>query len=61
MTAFEDMLTQTSTDYAPWHVIPADRKWHRNLVVTKLMIDILESLNMKFPDIDFDPSKIVID
>ncbi|MFK5923343.1 MAG: polyphosphate kinase 2 family protein [Verrucomicrobiota bacterium] len=61
MTAFQDMITRTSTDHAPWHVIPADRKWHRNLVVTQLMIKTLEAMNMNFPDIDFDPAKIVIE
>jgi len=61
MTAFQDMITKTSTDHAPWHIIPADRKWHRNLVVTQLMIDTLEALNMDYPEVDFDPSKVVIE
>lgn len=61
MTAFQDLLTRTSTEHAPWYVIPADRKWHRNLVVTRLMIDALEGLDMEYPEIDFDPTKIVID
>ena len=61
MTAFQEMITKTSTDHAPWHIIPADRKWHRNLVVTQLMIDTLEALNMDYPEVDFDPSKVVIE
>lgn len=60
MTAFQDTISKTSTDHAPWHIIPADRKWHRNLIVTQLMIDTLEALDMDYPEVDFDPSKIVI-
>src|SRR5690606_35790085 len=41
--AFEDMLNETSTHDAPWYVIPADRKWFRNLVVSQVLVDTLES------------------
>ncbi len=61
MNAYEDVLGNTSTDVAPWYVIPADRKWYRNLVVTKIIIDTLKSLDMKYPPVDFDPSSIVIE
>jgi len=37
-------------------VIPADRKWYRNLVVTQIMIDALKSLDMSYPDTDWDPA-----
>lgn len=47
--AFEDMLSRTSTDWAPWYVVPADRKWYRNLVISEVMIAALESLDMSFP------------
>lgn len=47
--AFEDMLSRTSTDWAPWYVVPADRKWYRNLVVSEVVIAALESLDMSFP------------
>lgn len=42
--AFEDMLRETSTPAAPWYVIPANRKWYRNIVISQLMVDILEVL-----------------
>jgi len=48
--AFEDMLSLTSTDYAPWYVIPSDRKWYRNLAVATIIVDKLKSLGMVFPD-----------
>ena len=44
------MLERTSTDHAPWYVIPADRKWHRNLVVSWIMVDALERLDMRWPE-----------
>ena len=46
------MLEKTSTDWAPWHVIPADRKWVRNLVVSELLVDALEGLDMTWPGLD---------
>jgi PPK2 family polyphosphate:nucleotide phosphotransferase len=61
MTAYEDLLGKTSTPLAPWYVIPADRKWYRNLCVARIMVDTLKSLNMEFPAIDWDPSAIKVD
>jgi len=48
--AFEDMLSKTSTDYAPWYVVPSDRKWYRNLVVASIVVEKLKSLKMQVPD-----------
>jgi PPK2 family polyphosphate:nucleotide phosphotransferase len=47
--AFEDMLTHTSTPWAPWYVIPSDRKWYRSLTVAEVVVEKLQSLNMQFP------------
>jgi PPK2 family polyphosphate:nucleotide phosphotransferase len=47
--AYEEALSETSTPDAPWYVVPADRKWYRNLVVSQLLIDKLESLDMRYP------------
>jgi PPK2 family polyphosphate:nucleotide phosphotransferase len=47
--AYEDALTHCNTDHAPWHIIPADRKWYRNLVVSKILRETLEKLNPQFP------------
>jgi PPK2 family polyphosphate:nucleotide phosphotransferase len=49
-TAYEETLTETSTEWAPWHVIPADRKWVRNAVVTRLLLDTLRRLHPRFPE-----------
>ena len=56
----EEMIEKTSTSYAPWHVIPADKKWYRNLCVAKLMIDTLKGLKLEFPEPDWDPGSIKI-
>ncbi len=61
LTAYEDALTRCSTDAAPWYIIPADRKWVRNLVVSRLLIEILEALEMKFPKPAFDLSDLKIE
>jgi PPK2 family polyphosphate:nucleotide phosphotransferase len=50
--AFSDMLSKTSTEWAPWYVIPADHKWFTRLVVSRVIIDALEGLDLKFPTVD---------
>lgn len=48
-TAFRDALRETSTDDAPWYVVPADRKWVRNLVVAKILRRHLERIDPEYP------------
>jgi len=63
MKAFEDVMTATSTDHAPWYIVPANRKWYRNLVVGDRVVSVLEDLKLKTPPapkgINFDTLKIV--
>lgn len=47
--AFEDMLNKTSTSYAPWYVVPANKKWYRNLVIAQVVRDTLEGFKMGYP------------
>jgi PPK2 family polyphosphate:nucleotide phosphotransferase len=47
--AYEQALSQTSTDEAPWYVVPADHKWFARLVIARLVVDALESLDLAFP------------
>ncbi|MGD2146254.1 MAG: polyphosphate kinase 2 family protein [Anaerolineae bacterium] len=49
MEAFEDVLSRTSTDWAPWYIVPANRKWYRNLVVGSVLVEVLEGLDMAYP------------
>jgi hypothetical protein len=47
--AFEDALTNCSTEHAPWYVVPANKKWYRNLVVARIIADTLAALDPHFP------------
>ncbi|HEX6214945.1 MAG TPA: polyphosphate kinase 2 family protein [Vicinamibacterales bacterium] len=52
MTAYDDMIRHTATKWAPWHVVPADRKWFTRLVVSAIIIDAIQSLDPRFPEVD---------
>src|SRR6516225_1727492 len=56
--AFEEVLTKCSTDYAPWYVIPANRKWFRNLAVAQILVETLEGMKLQYPKPVADLSKI---
>jgi PPK2 family polyphosphate:nucleotide phosphotransferase len=58
MAAYEDAIERTSTKHAPWFVIPADRKWFRNLAVSRIVVETLESLGMKPPKPTVDLSDV---
>lgn len=58
MEAFEDALTKCSTPWAPWHVIPANKKWFRNLAVSQILVETLERMDPRFPKPAFDPTKL---
>ena len=51
--AYQAVLDRTSTDYAPWHIIPCDRKWYSRLAITELLIEALKGLNLAWPKADF--------
>jgi PPK2 family polyphosphate:nucleotide phosphotransferase len=50
--AFEDAINHTSTPYAPWYIIPADRKWFMRTAVGDIIVSTLESLNLKYPEVN---------
>ena len=54
MAAYDDALERCSTDAAPWHVVPADRKWYRNWAITQLLCEQLEGLGLGWPEPDYD-------
>lgn len=58
---YEDVIEKTSTEEAPWYVIPADRKWYRNLCVARILVETLKGLNMSFPDPTWKPGDIVLE
>ena len=52
--AYELTLERTNTDHAPWHVIPSDKKWFRNLAIGRLVYDALTTMDPQWPAADFD-------
>jgi PPK2 family polyphosphate:nucleotide phosphotransferase len=52
--AFEEAISETSTDAAPWYVIPADHKWFRNVAVVTTLVDVLEDMDPQYPEPDED-------
>ena len=60
---YEEAIAATSTEHAPWYVVPANRKWFRNLVVAEVVVDALKAMDLKTPpaspDINFKTLKIV--
>lgn len=58
--AYEQAIGETSTKHAPWYVVPADKKWYRNLVVSQLLIDKLDALEMCYPEPEIGIENIVV-
>ena len=52
MQAYEDALSKTSTDWAPWYIVPANQKWYRNHLVGSIVVETLDKLHLKFPKCD---------
>lgn len=59
--AYAEMLTRTSTDLAPWYVIPGDRKWYRKLVIGEIMVDLMENMDLEYPENEDDLDGVVIE
>lgn len=59
--AFEAMLSRTSTAHAPWYVVPANRKWYRNLAVSRILIETLEKMNPTYPDAEPGIARLVVE
>jgi len=58
IAAYEDALSLCSTPHAPWFVIPADRKWFRNLAVARIVVEYLQGLDLKYPEPSVDLAQI---
>ncbi len=52
MSAYEDALSLCNTRHAPWHIVPADRKWHRNLIISRVLRQTLARMDPQFPPAD---------
>ncbi|MDZ4766615.1 MAG: polyphosphate kinase 2 family protein [Chloroflexota bacterium] len=60
MAAYGDALTRCNTEYAPWHIVPANKKWFRDLVIARSIVETLESMGLAYPKSENDLSKVVI-
>ncbi len=60
MQAYEDMIRETATPYAPWYVVPADNKWFSRLVVAAAVVDKLSRLGLQFPKVDANKLKELV-
>ena len=58
--AYQDVFAKCSTKVAPWHVVPANKKWYRNLVVSRTIVEELEAMDPEIPKLTLDPSKFKI-
>jgi PPK2 family polyphosphate:nucleotide phosphotransferase len=58
MDAYNDVLSATSRKHAPWFVIPSDNKWYRNVAISAIIVDLMQSLKLKYPKPTIDVSTI---
>jgi PPK2 family polyphosphate:nucleotide phosphotransferase len=58
MDAYDHILSATSHKHAPWFVVPSDNKWYRNVVISGIIVDLMQSLKLKYPKPTVDASAI---
>ncbi len=58
--AYEDLLNETSREHAPWYVIPSNRKWYRNVAISKILVEAVESLRLKYPKGSYDAKTMTL-
>lgn len=61
MAAYEEMLQQCSTAWAPWHVIPANQKWYRNLAIMRTIVHTLREMNPQYPEAEKNLDQVIIE
>ena len=59
--AYEEALEKTSTEFAPWYVVPSNHPWFRDLVVSEVVVEALESLGMRYPKLDTEKAAFAAD
>jgi len=60
MAAYEELLQETCTEHAPWHVIPANQNWYRNLAIERIIVNCLRNLDPQYPSPEGDVSGVVV-
>lgn len=61
MTAYEEAINETSKDYAPWYVIPADHKWFTRVAAIQVIIDAMEKMDLQYPVVSEEGKKALLD
>ncbi len=61
VAAYEEALSRCSTQVAPWFIVPANRKWYRNVVVARIIVEALEGLDLRYPDPEPGLAQVVIE
>lgn len=61
VAAYEEVFEKTGAPHAPWYIIPSNKKWARNLLVARIVVACLEDMHLSYPEVDYDPAKVVID
>jgi len=61
MAAFEEAINRCTTPYAPWYVVPANKKWYRNLVIARTIADTMEAMNPQYPQAEAGLENVVIE
>ena len=59
--AYEDAINECSTAHAPWHIVPANHKWGRNIAIAEAIVDAFEAMKPQYPQVSFNPKEIVIE
>jgi len=59
--AYEEVFEKTAKPHAPWYLIPANKKWARNLLVARIVVACLDDMHLSYPEVDFDPANVEID
>jgi PPK2 family polyphosphate:nucleotide phosphotransferase len=59
--AYQQALARCSTAEAPWYIVPSERRWYRDLLICSIVVRLLESLDLRYPSIEMDPDKIVVE
>ena len=59
--AYTDAITKCNTEHAPWHIIPSDKKWYRNLVVSELLTETIMQMDPQYPKVADNLDGLVVD
>lgn len=60
MQTYSDVFQETHREHAPWYIVPADQKWYRNIVVSKIILHHLKNMKLEYPKVSWDPTEFSI-